>query len=240
MRIIISLLLLSGIFTAVSAQELADILKSAHEHHQALRDSIRDMFMIREATIFSGNDTTGILFTKMTRGELVREETTTLDPDTSNGNNGPVSVIELFDCKSEWQVNALQGKVRMGGGGRRFQSPAVEYWIDPPENSVILGSEIMHNRDCWIIESIPTPAYNYSRVWIDKEYYMMIRVESWDEQHNPTVVENTNLWYVLDDFAIPSRTVIKKQWRPAMELVIKELRVNQGLPDSLFDADKLP
>ena len=197
------------------------------------------MYMIREAMIISDGDTTEILFKKMTRGDLLREETVTLNPDTGLGLAGPATVIELFDGENEWQVNAMQGKVCMGNGGRKFQSPTVEYWIDPPLNSRILGSEIMHNRDCWIIASTPTPAYNYSRVWIDKEYYMMIRVESWDEQHNPTVVENTNLWYVLNDFAIPSRTVVKKHWQPAMELVIKELRVNEGLPDSLFDAELL-
>ena len=197
------------------------------------------MYMLREATIYDDSTETKIIFKKMTRGILSREETTTVYPENNTDFSGPVTVIELFDGKSEWQMNAMQGKVRMGDGGRRFESPAVEYWIDPPEDSQILGSEIIHNRDCWIIKSDPTPGYNYSRVWIDKEYCLMIRVESWDEEKNPTVIENTRLWYVLDGFAIPSRTLIKKNWRPSMELLVKELRVNEGLPDSLFDAGQL-
>ncbi len=238
-RFWIILLILSGIFYSASAQKLADIIVAAHEHHQALQDSIDDMLMVREAKIFSDNEVQDIIFKKASKGILVREETISIYPETDEGPSGPVSVIELYDGESEWQINAMQGKVQMGGGGRQYLSPTVEYWIDPPMNSKILGSEIIHDRECWVIESTPSQTYNYSRVWLDKEYHLMIRVESWDAQKNPTVIENTDLWYVLDDFAIPSRTLIKKRWQPSMELIMKELQVNEGLPDSLFNADLL-
>ena len=238
-RLWIICLILSGIFYSAAAQDLSDIITAARKHHRALQESIDDMLMVREATIFSDSETQEIIFKKMSKGALVREETITVYPETDEGPSGPVAVIELFDGESEWQVNAMQGKMRMGGGGRRYESPTVEYWIDPPEGSTILGSEIIHDRDCWIIESEPTQSYNYSRVWLDKEYHLMIRVESWDKDRNPTVIENTRLWYVLDDFAIPSRTLIKKHWQPSMELILKELQVNEGLPDSLFNAELL-
>jgi outer membrane lipoprotein-sorting protein len=235
--------ILSGIFSVAAAQELQAILDSAHAHHEAFQKRIEDMLIVREATIFSEDGDQHILFKKLSKGIKTREETITELSDTtglSEELRGPIRVIELFDGKSSWQFNALNGKTKIGNGMNRQDSPIVEYWIDPPLGSKILGSEVMHDRDCWIIESEPTEGYNYSRVWLDKEYHLMIRAESWNELHEPTVIENTCLWLVLDNFAIPSRTTIKKRWQPSMELVLKELKINSGLPDSLFSADNLP
>jgi hypothetical protein len=131
----------------------------------------------------------------------------------------------------------MQGKQLMSSGGRRFQSPSIEYWIEPPAGSRIAGSDVIHNRDCWRVESDPVPTYPYERVWLDKEYFLMIRAESWDDNHISTVIENTNLRFVPEGFAIPARTLIKKQWRPSMELILTELRINEGIPDSLFDVN---
>jgi outer membrane lipoprotein-sorting protein len=236
-------MILAGIFSVSAAQELQVILDAAHAHHEAFQQRIEDMLIVREATIFAKDGDQRIIFKKLSKGVKTREETITVLADTTDlpeELRGPVKVIELFDGENAWQFNALQGKTRMGNGVPRSESPTVEYWIDPPDGSKILGSEIMHDRDCWIVESEPTQGYNYSRVWLDKEYYLMIRAESWNEAHEPTVIENTCLWLVLDDFAIPSRTTIKKRWQPSMELVLKELKINSDLPDSLFNADNLP
>jgi outer membrane lipoprotein-sorting protein len=235
--------ILSGIFSISAAQDLQAIIDAAHAHHEAFQQRIQDMLIVREATIFSEGGEQQIIFKKLSKGVKSREETITEISDTTDlpeKLRGPVTVIELYDGENAWQYNALNGKTKLGSSINRVESPIVEYWIDPPLDSKVLGSEIMHDRDCWIVESEPTPGYNYSRVWLDKEYHLMIRAESWNELHEPTVIENTCLWLVLDDCAIPSRTLIKKRWQPSMELVLKELKINSGLPDSLFNADSLP
>jgi len=153
----------------------------------------------------------------------------------------------------QWMYLSALGKVKRIVSGRS----------DEPKSGTLFGSEISYEdvevrhiddfiytllkeekysgRDCWVIESVPTPKHarksNYSKTvqWIDKERLVGYRVLMYD-RHGKPVKQLTQSDYILKDgvWVATKMNVKNVQTRRITTMKLDDVAINILVKDSLF------
>lgn len=104
----------------------------------------------------------------------------------------------------------------------------------------ILGEEVIENRRCWILESVPvdekSSAYGKVVAWVDQQSLLPMKSESFDRKGRKiksgraqSIKQIDGIWTVMDSEV----TTIKK--RHTTRLTTREIRYNVGLDLSAFN-----
>jgi hypothetical protein len=151
-----------------------------------------------------------------------------------------------FDMDDQWlYIPALKKvkRIRAADKNRSFMGTDFSYEdlsgrdLDADEYELV-GEGIIHGTECYQIKAKPREEgtqYSARIVWVDKEYYLMKRVEFFNKKQNrfkildiPTHVKNGDYWtatkMVMENLNKAHRT----------ELEILEVDYDQGLKDNVF------
>ena len=106
-------------------------------------------------------------------------------------------------------------------------------------NAAIAGSEMVNNRDCWVLDlTATTEDVNYFRrkIWIDKARYIPLKEDLFAKSGK--LLKRTSLSNVsnIDGRWFPMKIVFKDMLKKGegTEFIIEEIRFNVDIPDYLM------
>ena len=158
----------------------------------------------------------------------------------------PMTTIQLFDGTDLWQA-AMGTKTKLQGfSPSRGPSIINAFGSDFGDEAKIAGDEKLGERDCWIVD-VPRPAPSpqmakmvpeVTRSWVDKKNFALVQ--------SSTKVGDKTMKTVFSDFRdvkgyqIPYVTEVFRDEEKTMTVKVIKMETNVALPDSMFDAAKLP
>jgi outer membrane lipoprotein-sorting protein len=171
--------------------------------------------------------------TSYTKGIKSRLETKMM----SNGK--PVTMVSVFDGTTGWQIfNNMKMKTGNAGNkaeaAKKYQEEANKNY----DNMNVVRSETLNGKDCYVIEyAITEKGKKMSLLmWLDKEsslMYQMTANDSSGKEQMKTVMSDYR--DVFENIKMPFKTEVYIGDKAAMKTLVKSIKVNQGLADSLFD-----
>jgi outer membrane lipoprotein-sorting protein len=214
-------------------------------------DEVKDMEMVVESETkgMKGMQGTGPSEVKMLRkGEKYRMEMKMNIPEGSGmpAGMGDMTNIMIFDGKDLWSVNQFTGKTKISGDADT-KGDQMSWWKDMPENGKIIGSEKVGDRDCYVVEawnedidtsSVSTGKEDKIKGWIEKGTLLLIQSEFKGAKDETFKAVNSNFQKVRN-WELPYTTEIYAGGELISKTIIKTLKINQGLSDDLFNADKV-
>ena len=102
----------------------------------------------------------------------------------------------------------------------------------------LLREETINGKECYVVESTPkNPDYMYSRTvtWIEKDTYIGVQKEFYDEYGDFLKTLTVNEYENIDGFDIITHTEMyddQRDHRTVMEM--KNVKVNTGISDNMF------
>ncbi len=184
-----------------------------------------------------------MLMKVMRKGAKYRVETVTSTPaGTSGGRMPDMTTIIVCDGKETWMVSPFAGKRRIDGAEAQDYSPHLD-WTDRLKGRlVLLGKEKVGGRSAWVIEvkqDEKAPGIEaFSKVWIDTSNYWMLKAES-KTQRGVAVSQLSDFRKVRGAFSMPFLHEVSINGVLQSKMVTKNVKINTGLSDDLFDASKL-
>lgn len=188
------------------------------------------------------------------KGKDIKSVSLILEPSSERGIGFLQYDYEDQEKESDqWMYLSALGKVKRVVSGRS----------DEPKTGTLFGSEISYEdvevkhiddfiytllieekydgRECWVIESVPTPKHarksNYSKTvqWIDKERLVVYRAIMYD-RHGKPAKQMTQSDYVLKDgvWIAKKMNINNVQSRRISTLKLDDVAINIAVDDSLF------
>jgi outer membrane lipoprotein-sorting protein len=97
-------------------------------------------------------------------------------------------------------------------------------------------------QECWVVESVPKNGespYSKTEVWVSKDDYFVYRSDFWnrkgEKEKNLYIIESAT----IDGIIVPVKTYVESADGHKTLLQIKDIRVNEGVDDSLFTVNYL-
>jgi outer membrane lipoprotein-sorting protein len=211
---------------------------------------IKDMEMVMEAETkgMEGMQGPGPSEIKMLRkGDKYRIEAKMSMPEGAGmpEGMGDMTNIMIFDGKDLWSVNQFAGKTKIQADADAAKGDQMSWWKDMPENGKIIGSEKVAGKDCYVVEawdidtsSVTTGEKNKIKGWIEKGTLLLIQSEFKGAKDETFKAVNSNFQKVKN-WELPYTTEIYAGGELMTKNTIKTLKINQGLSDDLFNADKV-
>jgi outer membrane lipoprotein-sorting protein len=239
-------LLFAGNVFALSWDELKSKIEAKYS---AFSDEIKDMeiAMDSETKGMEGMEGVGPSEIKMFRkGDKYRMEMKMSMPEGAGmpAGMGDMTNIMIFDGKNLWSINQFAGKQKISADADASKRDQMNWWKDMPNNGKIIGSEKVGGRDCYIVEAwnedIDTSSIKVDKIkgWIEKGTLLLIQSEFKGANEETFKVINSNFQKVKK-WEMPYTTEIYAGGKLIAKTTIKTFKINQGLSDDLFDADKV-
>ncbi|MBN1695143.1 outer membrane lipoprotein-sorting protein [candidate division WOR-3 bacterium] len=234
----------------VFALTWAELKAQIEAKYSSFSDEVNDMEMVMEAETkaMEGMQGPGPSEIKMFRkGNKYRMEMKMSMPEGAGmpAGMGDMTNIMIFDGKDLWSVNQFAGKTKIEADADAAKGDQMNWWKDMPENGKIIGSEKIGDKDCYVVEawdidtsSIKTGEENKIKGWIEKGTLLLIQSEFRGAKDETFKAVNSNFQKV-EKWELPYTTEIYTGGKLITKTAIKTLKINQGLSDELFDADKV-
>jgi len=232
LSVFFTLLIVSG---SVYAGDWQTILKGIKDKYAGYQDKIKDIMIIREnrldtpeGEITSDSKTykKGIKF----RNEMVMEM-----PNMPQGMPA-IKTIVIYDGEDTWMISPFMGKKKLSADQARGYKRQEDWWTWLSENGELVGSEKIDDQDCYIVK-LDIEKTPYSRIWITKEDFAVIKAEFKDKDKSGVI--RFSDYKELSGFAFPYRIDIYMEGEHQALMLVKSAEVNTGLSDELFDPDKV-
>jgi outer membrane lipoprotein-sorting protein len=212
-------------------------------------DDVKDMEMVMESET-KGMEGAGPSEVKMfKKGEKYRMEMKMNMPEGAGmpAGMGDMTNIMIFDGKDLWSVNQFAGKTKIEADADAAKGDQMSWWKDMPETGKIIGSEKIGDKDCYIVEawnedidtsSVTSGEKNKIKGWIEKGTLLLVQNEFKGAQGETFKAVNSN-FHKVKNWELPYTTEIYTGGKLMTKTTIKTLKINQGLSDDLFNADKV-
>jgi outer membrane lipoprotein-sorting protein len=245
--LIVLCLFVTGNVFAITWDELKVKIEAKYG---AFSDEVKDMEMVRESETkgIEGMEGAGPSEIKMFRkGEKFRMEMKMRMPEGAGMPAGmeDMTNIMIYDGKDLWSVNQFAGKQKISADADAVRGDQMSWWKDMPENGKIIGSEKVAGKDCYVVEawdidtsSVTTGEENKIKGWIEKGTLLLIQSEFKGAEDKTFKAVNSN-FQKLKNWELPYTTEIYTGGELMTKTTIKSLKINQGLSDDLFNADKV-
>ncbi len=215
-------------------------------------DEIKDMEMVMESETkgVEGMEGAGPSEIKMLKkGEKYRIEMKMSMPEGAGmpAGMGDMTNIMIFDGKDLWSVNQFAGKTKIQADADAAKGDQMSWWKDMPGNGKIIGSEKLADKDCYVVEawnedidtsSVTTGEKNKIKGWIEKGTLLLIQNEFKGAKGETFKAVNSN-FHKVKNWEMPYTTEIYIGGKLMTKTTIKTFKINQGLSDDLFNADKV-
>ncbi len=249
------LLIVLCLFVAgnVFALTWSELKAQIEAKYKPFSDEIKDMEIVMESETkgVEGMEGAGPSEIKMLKkGEKYRMEMKMSMPEGAGmpEGMGDMTSIMIFDGKDLWSVNQFTGKQKLPADpDAAKKGDQMSWWKDMPVNGKVIGSEKLGDRDCYVVEawnedidtsSVTTGEKDKIKGWIDKKTLLLIQNEFKGANGETFKAVNSNFQKVKN-WEMPYTTEIYAGGKLMTKTIIKTFKINQGLSDDLFNADKV-
>jgi outer membrane lipoprotein-sorting protein len=228
------------LFPGISyAEDLAGIIKSAQAKYANYQKEVKDVTILQDTTMITDSGNMPMQMKMYFKDPKFRAETkmTMSNNDTAQGMPAMETTI-IYDGKDLWMINPFMGKSKLPKGKENEYKDKSNWWSMISENSELIGSEKIEGRDCYIISAKEKSTNPFSKIWVDKNSYCMVKAESKD-------ATGKGMLFLFSDFKdlngweMPYKTQMHTDGKLLSTSVIKSIDINKNLSDSLFDISKI-
>ncbi|UTC78369.1 outer membrane lipoprotein-sorting protein [Treponema sp. OMZ 799] len=233
------------------AQELTgrDIMQKASNREKAVTDSFK-----MRMTLINSNGKKRVREVTAYSKDYGKEEKTVmvflLPADVKGTGYLAYSYDDTSKSDDRWlYIPALKKAKRISGSSSQDDFMGTEFTyedmgsrkVDDYKHS-LLGEEKIDSKDCWKIESVPVKKSMYSKFisWIDKESFLNVKAEFYDEQGSILKVLTVSGIEKKDGFWTGNKMEmnnLQKKRKTVIEILKHEF--NKEIPDSYFRVNSL-
>ncbi|MDI6785710.1 MAG: outer membrane lipoprotein-sorting protein [bacterium] len=234
--LIMCIVCISESIYAITLRELAI---QAEAKHNKFKKEVKSMIIVGEINSKeSGRAVRGKL--KLWRkGEKTRQEEVIIQmpdmlnmPEFTKGMKKDMEVITICDGKNEWVYSSFINKwMKIKEEEQKIENN--QWFEDIPREAKLLGTDNVKKNSAYVIE-VPKSTGIYSKIWIDKKNFVVLKEEEKDLEGN--IVTSVNLDYrrVKGNYEIPYKTKEYKNGQLISTMIIKSVKINKKISDSLF------
>lgn len=221
--------LFAGSLFSVTWEEITKKAQSAYANYDK---EIKDMNVKQETRVYSdkGAVVSSSAMTMLKKGSKFRVEMII-------GQKSETSTVILNDGKDSWMSMPLMGKKKISSSENQYQDKS-DWWKFNYKNPKIKGIEKIDGRDCYAVEFEKDKNKPFTKMWIDSKNFALLKCES-PMQDKTAVIKFLDLKKLKDKWEYPYRTEMSVDGKLFSVTVVKELKINQGIQDDMFNPDKL-
>jgi len=134
----------------------------------------------------------------------------------------------IFEPKADRtiQISGHMLRQSMMGSDLSYEDMMEENELDQVYDAVVIGEEILNERDCWILElsaKVSDVAYQTKKVWVDKVRFLPLKEERFGK--SGTLLKTSEITEV---------SKIGERWYPKKMIVKDALKIGKGT-EIIFD-----
>ncbi|MFC1898183.1 outer membrane lipoprotein-sorting protein [Candidatus Cloacimonadota bacterium] len=134
----------------------------------------------------------------------------------------------IFEPKADRtiQISGHMLRQSMMGSDLSYEDMMEENELDQVYDAVVIGEEILNERDCWVLEltaKISDMAYQTKKVWVDKSRFLPLKEERFGK--SGTLLKTSEITEV---------SKIGERWYPKKMIVKDALKIGKGT-EIIFD-----
>ncbi len=208
----------------IMAQE-ADVIERVRARYANQQKMIKDIIVVQES------DEIGEI-TVMRKGVKSRTE---LNMPVGDGKS--VNTIIVYDSLEYWMISPIIGKRKISSAEARTYK--YEEWQEKLSSSKVVGEDEFNGKKCFLIE-IRSPEKDevLGKIWLSKEDLIALKMELVQDKKKITTIYS-DYRKVYKDIMMPFKIEIFENGVSIQKIIFKDIKVNQGLSDDLFNVDKI-
>jgi len=226
------------------SQSLSDILKKAESNYKNFNQDFKDMAIVFDAKMYTPEGEMTSEMKLFTKGEKSRSETLVQFPESAGMPEGMNSmlVIVISDGQDTWMISPFVGKKKLTSEQAEEQmqyQTGMNWWKFVSDKTKYVGMERIGNRECYLLELEVERESPYRRLWVDKDRLFLIQAEGDSSDGNKVRTTFSDFRKAKGSWELPYKIEVFINEVQTMTVLTKSLKINQGLSDDLFDADKV-
>ena len=241
--LVVSVILFLGVGQGFS-QSISDILRKAESNFKNFNQDFKDMAIVFDAKIYTPEGEMTSEMKLFTKGEKSRSETLMQFPESAGMPEGMDSmlVVVISDGQDTWMISPFVGKKKLTTEQAEEQmqyQTGMNWWKFISDKTKYIGIERIGNRECYLLELEIERESPYKRLWVDKDRLFLIQAEGDSSDGNKVRTTFSDFRKAKGSWELPYKIEVFINEVQTMTVLTKSLKINQGLPDDLFDVNKV-
>jgi len=220
------------------SQSLSDILRQAESNYKNFNQDFKDMAMVFDTKIYTPQGELASEMKLFTKGEKSRSEIVMQMPEGM----GSMQTIIIFDGQDTWMITSFTGKQKLTTEEAEEQmqyQTGMNWWKSISDKAKYIGIEKVNNRECYVLELKMERESPYSRIWVDKNNLFLVQTEGKSSSEESMRMMFSDFRKIEGGWEFPYKVEMFLNEKPMFTLLVKSYKLNQSLPDELFDVDKV-
>lgn len=217
-----------------------NVLKEAMAKCEKFKKEIKDMTIIREMKIVSpeGEISSSHEVKQFYKGEKFRAEITMQMPDMPKEMGGMPTII-IYDGKDTWMISLMGKKKLSDEESKQYQKEGICCWTRMFEKAKIVGTEKIGKQECYVVKPEEEGEPPFTKIWLDKKNLVIVKIESKGSEGEIILMVGSDFRKVKGDWEMPYKNEMYGNNKLMFTTLVKSVEINKGLPDDLFDPDKV-
>jgi len=222
---------------SAAATDWATLAKQAQAHYAKMAAEVRDMTIEQEMENVTPQGSVKSQTKMFKKGEKVRMEMQMGLQAGAPSGMGSMETIVIGDGKDYWLISPILGTQKVPPAeGEKYQSDW-QWWDRLTTEARVVGEEKVNARNCYVVEGKPKEGTAFSKLWIDKDSFFLVKAEGKADDTAMSMV-CSDFRPIHGQFQIPYRTDIFAEGKVVSTVRVTSVKVNTGLADDLFDPKK--
>ncbi len=153
------------------------------------------------------------------------------------GEGETVKTIIVFDSLEYWMISPIIGRRKISAAeAKTYQQ---EEWQENLVKARVVGEGEFAGKSCYILEiNISEKDGIIEKVWVDKKDLNTLKIEVTQDKKTIATVYS-DFRKVFENITMPFKIETFEDGKLVHTMIFKEIKVNQGLSDDLFNVDKI-
>jgi outer membrane lipoprotein-sorting protein len=211
-----------------------ELLKKLTQSHSINESKIKDMVKVETIETSYAAKSGQTETTTYSKGNNLRIETKMTYEGKTN------TTIMISDGINQWLI---MNNMKMKQGKLPDKSETAKIYqkeLDKNADKLnVIKTEILNGKNCYVVENTLTEKEGKKDkflMWLDKDSALTYQVIGYDASGKEQIkIIPSDYRNVLEDLKMPFKTEMYTGNKLIMKTVVKSIKVNQGLADTLFD-----
>ncbi len=223
------------------AAEWSSIHKKLKVKYASFEKEVKDMTIVQEMQIEHDKNKVISKNKVYRKGKKSRVETSIPTPPKAENPAGmkPMKTIYISDGRNEWVISPFMGKKKLSPKEQKNYQIGTDWYDQIPTKAKITGSEKIGKHNCYVIEFTPTDSFSFTKIWLEKKNLLLIKALGQGEEERVLSIINSDFKKIKTTWEMPYKTQIYLGKQLSSTLLVRSLKINEGLSDDLFDPDKV-
>jgi len=227
---------------AVGAEDFSSVEKAIIAKYKDFTSKVSDMYIKQNITAYLPTGKVASEIEMFIKGDKVRADTRVSMPKGIESQIGIKDTVTtaVYTPDKAWMIVPPLGKVEIPAEKRSSHQLHSSWWEEYTKDSKVVGQEVVDGVDCYLLEKTDRSSeFLYKKIWVDKENFVIVKSEHQEKSGIVFTTKASDIRPVYEDVYMPYRIDIYNGDKLFSEVIIKEIDINAGIPDSTFDADAI-